>query len=817
MSCIKRALSLYPETSHNSFIPSPKWIGSKVGYYFRNDIHGIGYYRDPKVTTTISTTTTTHETNITPTSLTNSKKRTRSVRINEEQNETRTYTVVPTVSTIQPTRINKTSHDNNDSNTSNEVSEEAEQLLKEAEEKVRQQQQMQGGGSIIYDVSNVNSIDVAIKGFTKVVTSNEVVRSQYPDYPTQYMDSEILLYEHIVALKVFGINPGKFFSRKEETFQNEFFSTILLPLLLHPNTDIVEAIISLFLEWFDPIILDDTSIDDEEGNAIEKTAIALGQLISILVQEGALETIVQTLFVSTASDTSTTTTTNDDDDDETDDDQVGNGWKDVIQFIENIIEIESIIQVQYPTVRIVTTKSKSTNNKKSSSSSSSSTLPSLSISAKLVQDTKLLSWLLEQIDTYLAVSKKRNKQSNGSDEQDNYDSIVEKCNRALDILVVISSKEDVYTIIPNWSNIPKVNNMNESDSSTSRTKRSKSEDDDSDNTYDGIELLLLLVAQYKKRQPVDDDELEQLENSALVVASLLLYSSENIVQFIQQLQGIELVYRCCTEQVHAAGVILKWLDFTCSNTTTNQLAYEYIITSNGLKYLFPLFIGKNIPKLYDSITTTTTSTNKRKKEKEWYNTIETTIIRIFYGITRYITDTSPQDAKERFLAKFVPIKTKKDNGDDIFTNTTRCDKLIELFYKYEQKVRVAEYKFYKSDFEETIVITDDENEKEQIIQMALVDAKLNAGGDIYHRLAAIIAFCCAGSTNCHMYIYNQFQTSTTATTNGGTTTSSGSGNKSSGTGTGMTLLYDAITEFITLIPDENITQKQQLESYLQIL
>jgi hypothetical protein len=72
-----------------------------------------------------------------------------------------------------------------------------------------------------------------------------------------------------------------------------------------------------------------------------------------------------------------------------------------------------------------------------------------------------------------------------------------------------------------------------------------------------------------------------------------MYSPKSITGFVSA-QGIEL--GCLKERVHAGAVTLpRWLDFIGSNEQCRQ-ACEHIVDISTLKYLFPLFMGKNLPK-----------------------------------------------------------------------------------------------------------------------------------------------------------------------------------------------------------------------------
>jgi beta-catenin-like protein 1 len=230
---------------------------------------------------------------------------------------------------------------------------------------------------------------------------------------------------------------------------------------------------------------------------------------------------------------------------------------------------------------------------------------------------------------------------------------------------------------------------------------------------DGMEILLQALAIYRKTQPPGQVECDFLENVCLALAAALTYSSVNVDKFLQA-QGIELVLRCLKEKVHAGGVALKLLDLQSTR------ACEQMIKAGGLKYIFPLFVGRAIPKPIDT---------SKKARKEWLHMLEEDTISILYTMTRYLTPQSPDDAMERLVVKF----SEDDN---------KCNRLVELLLKYDTKARMAEYKFYRSN----------EEEEDELAALAF---KLKGGGDLFHRLGAICAFCCVGSKKCHVLIRDQ--------------------------------------------------------------
>lgn len=294
-------------------------------------------------------------------------------------------------------------------------------------------------------------------------------------------------------------------------------------------------------------------------------------------------------------------------------------------------------------------------------------------SVAIVQQTSLLPWLFQQIET-------------------------NQSGRAAEVLSLVLQDSQVYSTFDDLTQVPPYS--------------SPLLDEPPSAPMDGMEILLQAIAIYRKTQPPSQVECDFLENVCLALAAALTYSPVNITKFLEA-QGVELVLRCLKEKVHAGGVALKLLD------VRSQRACEHIVQAGGLKYLFPLFVGRGIPK---SIYT------QKKSRKEWLHMLETYTIQIIYALTRYLTPSSPDDAMERVLVKF----SEDDN---------KCNRLVELLLKYDQKARMAEYKFYRS--------TDEEDE------LAALAFKLKGGGDLFHRVGAICAFCCVGSKKCHALIRDQ--------------------------------------------------------------
>lgn len=217
----------------------------------------------------------------------------------------------------------------------------------------------------------------------------------------------------------------------------------------------------------------------------------------------------------------------------------------------------------------------------------------------------------------------------------------------------------------------------------------------------------------------------------------------------------------------AGGVGLKLLDFFGDDAACKKGA-EDIVTAGGLKYIFPLLLGSRIPKPASAGTAT------KKEKREWLSMIKEQTIRVFYALTLQLDDQSPEEAKSRFLAKFVE--------DDL----KHCDRLVELLLEFDERARKAEYSFYRSSDVEEESMTDEQ------VALAAFDAKLKGGGDIYHRVAAITAYVCSNSKRCHERVLSQLNMQQS----------------------GISLMKAALTEFGGSLKSDG-RQKQHVEHLLE--
>jgi len=315
---------------------------------------------------------------------------------------------------------------------------------------------------------------------------------------------------------------------------------------------------------------------------------------------------------------------------------------------------------------------------------------------------------------------------------------------------------------------------------------------------DGMECLLQCIATYRKKDPSSEEECEYLENIFDSLSASLL-NEKNVDSFLER-QGVELMLRCINESVHSGSGAMKVLYFALSGASNvYKRAAETFVDAGGFKTLFPMFMGKkslmpkpskycdagNISVLRKFATLNKKANNGKRQSKkmkqvvaankEWFQILEAHSIQLLYGLTRHLDSASAHDAKARLLSKFVENDCEK------------CDRMIEFCLKYDIKMRKAEYKYYKSDEAE-------EAEADGVdIDLAALSAKLEGGGDLFHRISVVIAFAAKGSKRCHEYILEQLRTQNS----------------------GIGVIKTAIQEFVNLL-DEGV-HREELQTYLDAI
>lgn len=391
---------------------------------------------------------------------------------------------------------------------------------------------------------------------------------------------------------------------------------------------------------------------------------------------------------------------------------------------------------------------------------SSTTTSSRNIATMLVQETNFISWIFQQLSSF---------PTNKNNNMAYYLHLTE----VLALLLQQLQPDDTY---PDISQLPLFTSaFVEEEQQINEKKEEKGK------VVDGMEILLQCIAIYRKKDPSQEEECEALENIFTILSSTLLSSTNNISAFLER-QGMELMLRCIREKVHSGAGSLKVISYCLSTTLQQQNSNDVIqqacnvfVQVGGLKHLFPIFMKRTIPKpasCSDAFSGKTTKKAKRAR-KEWMQQLQVHSIQILYALTLYLDETN--DGKERLITKFL--------------EQDKCMQLVTCLLKYDEKMRCSEYKFYKSDQAETL-----EEKDEELLDLAALHAKLKGGGDLFHRLGAIIGYVCMYSKRCHTMILQDLKT------------------KESGIG----VVKAALTGFMSVL-DDDLKTKEHLQKYLDAI
>ena len=749
------------------FIPSKTWNGPKMGYYFgtSDETKGTGYYLDTNgygngngVATAGKKRSrmeqgggTNGHNGDTDDDDIHQRSKKRQVRFG--QDEIQTY--------------DKDEDVNIDNHTSASMKLTGEQLLEQAEEQSKSNSQK------TLDTSRgPSSIKSTILLLEKAISKNQLLRVKHSSNPSKFMNSELALYEEIGVWNDLAASIEYY-----TLFVNMGAVDSLKSLLMHDNVDIILCVVRLFNELLDPDLLNNVDGD--------LSVTAIGEQVCALMM-AFLGWDDDTIHESTSSSLTQNSESNGLDMiianlarlNEEEEEEL-TGIDDILTLVENLLDLD-----QLGVLKLASTD----NTEKENNDTTRKTIVS-----HITKNSTLTSYLLMKLsDKKLA------------------DWTTTMKLHASEVLASIIQHEDARKTLPDISKLKPYNSMfQDDDDEDDKEGKKRNSKKKKETTLDGMECLLQAIAMYRKKEPSTDEECECLENISNALAASLL-NEENVTVFLE-LQGIELMLRCINERVHSGFCSMKILFFCLSggedaSSTSYQHAAETFIDAGGLKALFPIFMGRKplmprpakccdagnfaLLRKYAVLQKENSRKDRNEQQKkpskrmkqvlaanrEWFQTLEGYSIQILYSLTRYLKDSSPHDAKSRLASKFIENDCEK------------CDRLTELCLKYDVKMRKAEYDYFKSDEAE-------EAEENGIdVDVVALNVKLKAGGDLFHRLAAVIGFAAIQSKRSHEHILEQLRIQNS----------------------GIATIKSAISEFASMINSGGEQQKKLL-NYLSAI
>ena len=626
----------------SSFLPSLTWTGPRPGYYFGTSAQGTGYHLDLDPAATGGSDAADGP----------ARKRAR-LEANADADGGSGKTIrfgADSTHTIPPRQQQRPKKKT------------GEELLAEAEARLEADQSASTFGSATAAALTLTPAGIrqACTHLTKCLTRNEMDRAQHPDDPTQFMESEVGLNSAIESMK--DVAAAVHLYPTLVSTNNGEVVTHLVGLLGHENGDVAASVLGVLGEWTDPDLLLTATVggggggeNDEEATE-DPTAHALhvgGLANAVLSAPGMLDLLVSNLKRY---------------DEEVEEER--EGIEQGLTVVENCLDLDraGALRLAHRHQRQRDgdgARSKSSEGEGGDSDvgdGDSNKREYQSVVRRILRSTPLLAYLLQRV-------------SNSSS-----DSSIRL--HASELLSSILQHDDARLCAADISALPPLRSAFDDDTGddgdASGNKRPLS--DDASAKVDGMECLLQSIAPYRKRDPQTAEEVEILENIYDALAACL-QNAANVRAFVDG-QGVELMLRCLRSGGHGGCGALKVLSFACSgpslpteSETAYQRACETLVEAGGLKQIFPLFMGRSsaVPNpapcsdagrglaLARKKTEDGDGDKKQKKRKkkadaarkEWLREVEGNAIRILYELTRHLDDASPNESKNRLLAKFL--------------------------------------------------------------------------------------------------------------------------------------------------------------------
>ncbi|KAH8923689.1 DUF1716-domain-containing protein [Atractiella rhizophila] len=189
----------------------------------------------------------------------------------------------------------------------------------------------------------------------------------------------------------------------------------------------------------------------------------------------------------------------------------------------------------------------------------------------------------------------------------------------------------------------------------------------------GVDAVLTALSAYRKRDPVDGDETEYVENLFDCLCSAL--HPYPIKKAFMDAEGVELMVMMMMEKAMARTRAIKVLSHALSGPDGTELCHRFV-NVRGLKTLFSAFMGKNSKK-----------SESRGEDEEHILSILSSLL------SNLESDSTP---RIRLLAKFVEKDLEK------------VDQLLELRENWENLVTAKENEISSLKNSEDVELDEDE-------------------------------------------------------------------------------------------------------------
>ena len=240
---------------------------------------------------------------------------------------------------------------------------------------------------------------------------------------------------------------------------------------------------------------------------------------------------------------------------------------------------------------------------------------------------------------------------------------------------------------------------------------------------DGVDALLQILFQYRKKEDLLSDEEECIHNlfHALCVALRLPATQGRF----HDLQGMELMVKCLKEMKYAAMCAIRAVNYSLTENKRNAMKFLLI---GGLKYIFPMLLGKGLPKPH-------IKGKKKALSFEQKQEMEEDVISIICQMSLLLYNTTEQDCCTRLLGKFI---------ENDYEKIEHC---AELFVKYSKQLEATDYQLesvqiaaLRAQMEEIGKVDEEDEEDKEEADIYRHARRLEGGLQSLQQLSIIILF-----------------------------------------------------------------------------
>ena len=243
------------------------------------------------------------------------------------------------------------------------------------------------------------------------------------------------------------------------------------------------------------------------------------------------------------------------------------------------------------------------------------------------------------------------------------------------------------------------------------------------NKMDGMDALLQIMFQYRKKEDLPVDEEECVHNLFHSMCTIMRIPAGQ--QRFVELQGMELMIKCLKELRYAALCAVKVINYAITDNKKNA---EKFVATGGLKYIFPIYLGRGLPKIM-------ILGKKKSLSSEQRDTLEEDVICTISQVCVLLHDSKENDCSMRIRAKFLENDREK------------IDHSTELVVKYYRQLKATEYQLesvqlaaLRAQMEETGKVEEEEAEDKEEADIFRYARRLEGGLLCLQHLSVIIAF-----------------------------------------------------------------------------